>query len=125
MALAAIAVIEGVALVLNGLLTLVTAGQSTGPEEISNTSAINLEIVIFLVLGFGLIVTGIGWWRSKRWARAPFVLMQVISLLVGYNFLPSTGANERIAGIVMIACAVVGILLTFLPSTTRALLEAD
>lgn len=96
----------------------------TGPEAVSNTTAITLEIVIFAFLGAGLLATAWGWWRIKRWARAPFLLGQLIALVVGFPLVQSTGMI-RASGAVILAAGIVGIVVALLPKVTDALLNRE
>mgnify|MGYP006280061377 CR=1 FL=1 len=115
--LAAISGLEGAVLAVYALLAIVNAltGGSFGPTEISNASAITLEIIIFAVLGAGLLFTAFGWLRARRWARAPFILMQLIAIGVGYNFWGSLIAP------VILVLAIFGFVVALLPATTREL----
>ncbi len=96
---------------------------ATGPADVSNGPAIALQIVIFLIFGAGLLWVARGWWGSRRWARAPFLLTQLIALVVGVPLAQAQGGTERVAGIVISLLALVGIALVFTPAVTRALTE--
>ncbi len=124
-ALAAIALVEGLALIGYGLFDLVEAVRlgATGPQDVSNGPAIVLLIVITLLFGAGLLLVARGWWRARRWARAPFLLAQIIGVLIGYELAQSAGPVERSAGIVVALLAILGIVLVFTPVVTRALEE--
>lgn len=108
--LAAIAVIEGVVLLGYGAFDLVSAIRFgvQGPQAVSNTPALVLQILIFAVFGIGLGWVARGWWRQRRWARAPFLLAQVIALVVGFPLISSAGSAERIVGLCVVAVALVG-----------------
>jgi len=124
--LAAIALIEGIALVGYALFDIygaITIG-TTGPEEVSNPPALLLQILMFALFGAGLIAVSYAWMRRLRWARAPFLVAQFIAIIVGWPLAQSEGGVERTAGIVLAALAIVGIIIAFTPSITRAL-EAD
>ena len=47
--------------------------------------------------------------------------MQLIAIVVGYPLVGAAGSVEKVAGAVILVLAVVGIVLAFLPSTTREL----
>ena len=113
--LAAIAGIEGLALAGYAVFELIEAVRlgATGPAEVSNPAAITLQIVIFAVFGAGLLMVARGWLRRSRWVRGPFVLAQIIALVVGVPLLQAAGAVEKLAGIAIVALAVAGIVLTF------------
>jgi hypothetical protein len=126
-ALALIALIEGAALVAYAIFDVIEAVRVglTGPEEVSNAPALVLLVVITAVLGLGLGWVARGWWLARSWARAPFILAQIIAALIGYDLAQSTGDVERVVGIAAIALAVVGLVLSFAPGVSRALGEQD
>lgn len=113
--LAGIAAIEGVALAGYALFELVEAVRLgvTGPAEVSNPAAITLQIAIFGVFGVGLLLIARGWLRRSRWVRGPFVLAQIIALVVGVPLVQANGAVERVAGVAIVFLAIAGIVLTF------------
>lgn len=122
-ALAVFAAVEGVALLVYAVYDTIEAIRigATGPADVSNGPAIILQILIFVIFGGGLLLVARGWWASKRWARAPFILAQVIALVVGIPLAGASGAMERSAGIAVTAIAVVGIVLALTPAVTRAI----
>lgn len=93
----------------------------TGPEPVSNPVSVTLEIVIFAVIGAGLLAAGWGLWHRRRWGRAPAVLGQLLCLVVAVPLAGAVGGVERTIGIVASVTAVVALVCLFLPSTTRAL----
>jgi hypothetical protein len=120
-ALAVIALVEGAALVCYGLFDLVEALRVgvTGPADVSNLPALVLQIIIFLLFGLGLLWVSWGWWQVRRWARAPFLLAQLIALVVGIPLAQADGGVERWVGIVLSLMAVVGLVVVFTPAVTR------
>ena len=124
--LAGISAVEGVFFLFYAIL--VTAGVLrfglSGPEAVSNPAGVTLEVIIFLFFGIGLLVTAWGWWQPKRWARSPFVLAQLLALVVAVPLISATGNIEKIVGVVVTVVAVVGGVISLLPSTT-ALLYRD
>ena len=124
--LAGISAVEGVFFLFYAIL--VTAGVLrfglTGPEAVSNPAGVTLEVIIFLFFGIGLMVTAWGWWQTKRWARSPSVLAQLLALVVAVPLISATGNIEKIVGVVVTVVAVVGGVISLLPSTT-ALLYRD
>ena len=122
-ALAAIALAEGVALVAYGVFDLVQAVRvgATGPADVSNWPAIVLQIVLFAVFGAGLAWVARGWWGARQWARAPFLLAQLLALVVGIPLAQSADGSARVAGIALALAAVVGIVLALSPGTATAL----
>lgn len=113
--LAAVAAVEGVALLVYGIYDVVQAIRigATGPAEVSNPAAITLQILIFAVFGVGLLLIARGWVRRSRWVRGPFLLAQIIALVIGVPLVQSAGAVEKVAGIVIVVLAVAGLVLTF------------
>jgi len=124
-ALALVSGLEGLALLGYALFDVIqgmTVG-ITGPAGVSSVTALTLQIVIFFAFGLGLLVVGRGWWQARRWARAPFVLAQLIALVVGVPLAQAAETSSRIPGIVISLVAALGLVLVFLPRTTRALAE--
>lgn len=113
--LALIAGLEGLALLVTGLVAVMHAlsGTSYGARG-DDSSAIILEVVIFLVFGLGLLVVAKGWYSMKRWARSPFVLAQLIGLAIG--IWSDTELALRSAFIIP---AVLGLIITFSPAVLR------
>ena len=70
----------------------------TGPPEVSNLPALVLQVVIFAALGVGLIAIARGWWLSKYGARAPFILAQILGLVVGVPLTAAPDAGTRVVG---------------------------
>lgn len=125
-ALALISCLQGVALLSYGVFDIVgalTVGIS-GPAPVSNPIGTVLQILLFLIFGTGLIAVAWGWWQVRRWARAPFVLAQLIALVVGVPLAQANETSARIPGILLSGIAAAGLVLVFLPKTTRALLES-
>jgi hypothetical protein len=121
--LAAIATLQGVTLLgyaifdIYGLITIGT----TGPEEVSNTPALILQIVILAGLGAGMIYVGYGWWLKKRWARAPFIVVQFLAIIIGWPLAQALGRSERAIGVSLVVLGVIGLFLAFTPRVTREL----
>jgi hypothetical protein len=121
--LAAIATLQGVTLLgyaifdIYGLITIGT----TGPEEVSNTPALILQIVILAGLGAGMIYVGYGWWLKKRWARAPFIVVQFLAIIIGWPLAQALGRSERAIGVSLVVLGLIGLVLAFTPRVTREL----
>ncbi len=124
-ALAVISLAEGAALIAYGLFDLVEALRlgAGGPSDVSNGPAIAVQIGIFAAFGAGLVWVARGWWGSRRWARAPFLLAQVMAVLVGYQLAQAAGSASRIAGIGIALVAALGIVLAFAPRVSGAIQE--
>jgi len=123
--LALIALLQGVALLGYALFDVVEAVRVgiTGPEEVSNPPALISLIVITAAFGVGLVLVARGWWRAQRWARAPFILTQVIFGLIGYELAQAEGPVERTVGYVCVLVAILGLVLCFAPAVSRAIDE--
>lgn len=115
LALALIAGLEGVALLVTAVVAVFQAlsGTSYGARG-DDSSAIILEVVIFLVFGLGLLVVAKGWYSKQRWARSPFVLVQLIGLAIG--IWSDTQLALRLGFIIP---AVLGLIITFSPAVLR------
>ncbi len=121
--LAALSGLQGAALVLYAAFDVVRALRIgiTGPEEVSNAGALVSLIVIIAAFGASLIWVAWGWWGARSWARAPFVVAQLILVFIGFEVSQSSEATLQTVGQVAMVVAVVGVVLVFLPSTRRAL----
>jgi hypothetical protein len=124
-ALAAIALLEGVALLGYAVFDVVEAVRVgiTGPAEVSNAPALLLLIAITAAFGVGLVLVARGWWQAQRWARAPFIMAQVIVGLIGYELSQSDGSVERTVGYACVLVAILGLVLSFTPAVSRAIDE--
>ena len=121
--LAAIAGLQGVVLIGYAVFDVVEAVRVgiTGPADVSNPMALLLLILITAAFGAGMVVVAVGWWRSLRWARAPFVMAQIIVGLIGYELSQAVGSVERTVGLVAMVMAALGLVLSFAPATGRAI----
>ena len=124
---AGVAVVQGIGLIGYAIVDVVQGIRVgiTGPQEVSNLPGLILQIVIFAVLGIAMFLIAVGWWRVKYAARAPFIVAQLLALVVGVPLVgaPDTGTQQ--VGVVLIATAVVGLVVSLLPPITRALVESD
>ena len=123
--LGAIAGIEGTALLAYAVFEAIEGIRigATGPAEVSSVPALALQIVILALFGAALLFVGSGWIKVRRWARAPFLLAQLITLVIGFPLASAVGSVERVAGISLVAIAIIGIVLVFSPAVTRSLTE--
>lgn len=121
--LAVIAFVEGTFFVVNAIL--VTAGilifGFTAPSAVSNPAGVTLEVVIFAAFGVGLLVVAYGWWKVRSWARSPFVLAQLLALVVSIPLIGASGSVERVVGVLVTIVAVGGLIVALLPRTTTLL----
>lgn len=65
-------------------------------------------------IGLSLVVRGLA--RSRRWARSPAVLTQLIGLPIGIN---AIGHGGELVGIALTMCALAGLFGLFAPSTSK------
>lgn len=123
--LAAIAAVQGVALLAYAVYDVVEAIRVgiTGPAEVSNPMALLLVILLTALFGAALLWVAWGWWRRRAWSRSPFLVAELIVGLLGYEIAQSQGSVERVVGWVAVTMAVVGLVLAMLPSTSRVLEE--
>jgi hypothetical protein len=126
-AVAVIALVEGLALLGYAVFDLIEAVRVgvTGPADVSNVPALALLIAITAAFGAGLVWIARGWWLRRRWARSPFLLAQIIGVLIGWDLSQSEGTVERAVGIALALLCVLGIILAFAPGVTAALQDGD
>lgn len=105
------------ALALFGVGVSVVLGSDRGRWVLDVTTT-----VFFLVYGSGLLGCSWGLLRSRRWARAPVVLAQLIQVLVAWSFFP--GATRWVS-LVLIGAAVVALVAVLSPPATQALVEDE
>lgn len=124
---AAIAAIEGIALVGYAIYVAINGLRegTTGPAEVSNLPALISLVVILAVLGVGMVLIARGWWQARRWSRSPFILAQIIVVLLGWEASQSTDGGEGRVGVIGIVVGVVGLVLAFVPAVSRALEPED
>ena len=97
----------------------------SGPREVANASGVTLEVVIFLFFGLGMLLVAGGWFAAKRWARAPFLLAQLLALVVSIPLIGATDAFQKWVAILVTLAAIVGIYLAFTPAVTHYLLRGE
>ena len=109
-ALAAIAGLEGLALLVYSVFDLVSVIRFgiQGPTEVSNAPSVTLQILIFALFGAAMTWLARGWWDRRRWARAPFLLGQLLALVVGVPLAQASGRVDQAAGIIIVVLAVTG-----------------
>lgn len=118
-----IAGVQGVALVVYAIFDVVGWARFglSGPAAVSNVPGIVLQIVIFAACGSGLLAVAWAWFHARRWARAPFITMQAIGLVVGWPLASANGSVERAAGIALVVMAIIGVGIALSPRITRIL----
>jgi hypothetical protein len=117
---AAILVLEAVGLALfAGYLAL---NLVLGTEETTATTNTVIETVAFVVFAVVLALLGRGALHARRWARAPIVVTQLLTLLgPGVNIVQGDLWYRFVLGVPLCLGAVVALVLTLTPSVTAAM----
>lgn len=97
----------------------------SGPSEVANAPGVTLEVIIFLLFGLGMLLVSWGWFAAQRWARAPFLLAQLLALVVSVPLTGASGIAEKVVAITVTIAAVTGIVLAFTPRITQYLLRDE
>lgn len=113
---AALAALEGLALVVGGVWVLVL-GLTGHPDDRQQavTGGVTLMVLALLPL-----LAARGLLARRGWSRGPAVITQIISLPVAYNLLQADSMAIP-GGIALAAAAVASLILLLNPETTRAL----
>lgn len=127
LALAVVAAIEGLSFLAYSAYYLVQEFRlgPTGPADVSSNTTIILQIIIFAIFGAGLAAVAYGWWHAKRWARGPFLLAQILVLVVSIPLAGSVGLVEKVIGILFTALAIVGGVISLTPTITREIVKDE
>ena len=126
--LAVVSGFEGLFFIAYGVLVTIGVLRFgiSGPAEVANAPGVTLEILIFLVFGAALLLVAMGWWRGSTWARSPFILAQLLGLVVSVPLMGSAGSTERIIGWSVTVIAVACVALSFTrPVTTHLYRDAS
>ncbi len=125
--LAGISLVQGIFYVVYAILVVVGVARFgvSGPSEVANAPGVTLEVIIFLVFGLGMLLVSWGWFSAKRWARAPFLLAQLLALVVSVPLTGASGSAEKVVAITVTIAAVAGIVLAFTPRITQYLLRDE
>ncbi|WP_217141930.1 hypothetical protein [Streptomyces sp. AC627_RSS907] len=115
-AAAAVAALEGLALVVGGGWMLV-GGLAGHPDD--RTAAVTGGITL-VVLALLPLLAARGLLARRGWSRGPAVITQIIALPVAYNLLHADSVAIP-AGIVLGVVAVTALVLLVNPTTTQAL----
>lgn len=120
--LGVIAGLEGVALLVYAGIDIVAVLRDglSGPAPVSNPAAIIMQVLIFVALGIGMGALARGWWRQQRWVRGPFILGQLLGLVVGVPLAQSAGWAQ-LAGTALVLLCASACVVSLLPPVTRAL----
>ncbi|MFE1024319.1 hypothetical protein ACFW5I_07120 [Streptomyces sp. NPDC058818] len=115
-AAAALAALEGLALVVGGAWMLV-GGLTGHPDD--RTSAITGGVTLILLALLPLLAAR-GLIGRRGWSRGPAVITQIMALPVAYNLLQADSVAIP-AGIVLGVVAITALVLLVNPTTTQAL----
>ncbi|MFI8960902.1 hypothetical protein ACIGO8_02210 [Streptomyces sp. NPDC053493] len=115
-AAAAVAAVEGLALVAGGLYLLVTSLVDRSGDL---TSAL-MGGVTLIALGLIPLAAARGLWLRRSWSRGPAVITQILALPVAWQLLQANSVMIP-AGIALAVLAVAGLVLLVSPATTEAL----
>jgi hypothetical protein len=115
-AAAALAGVEGAALVAGGVSMLVAgiAGHPDNPEQ-AVTGGVTLLVLALLPL-----LAARGLLARKGWSRGPAIITQIMALPVAYTLLQADSVAIP-GGIALAAVAIAALVLLVNPATTRAL----
>lgn len=113
---AALAALEGIALVVGGvwLLVLGVAGEPDDRQQ-----AVTLAVT-FIALALLPLLAARGLLLRRGWSRGPAVITQIMALPVAYSLLQADSAAIP-AGIALAVVALTALILLLNPATTKAL----
>ncbi|WP_045559017.1 hypothetical protein [Streptomyces sp. FxanaA7] len=114
-AAAALAALEGVALLVGGGAMLVVG--LTGDSDLSTGVTGGITLVALALLP---LIAARGLLLRRSWSRGPAVITQIMALPVAYNLLRADSVAIP-AGIALAVIAVSALVLLLNPATTRAL----
>ena len=119
--LAAIALVQAVGLVVFGLYDALLTPLEGASGAVGGLAGRALQVIIFVAFGVGMAIVARGWQRVRRWARAPFIVAQVIGVAVGIPMAQTGGTVARIVGVALVIVGLAGIVLAVSGPVTRAL----
>lgn len=122
--LAVIAFAQGVffiAMAFTDVVAIIRQGGLIGPAEVSNPQAFTTLVVIFVLFGLAMLLVGWGWLNKKRWARGPFVVMQMLTLVVSVPNIAAPEVATQTVALIATLAAVGGAFLAVYPPVTREL----
>ncbi|WP_329334871.1 hypothetical protein OG866_14550 [Streptomyces sp. NBC_00663] len=113
---AALAALEGLALVVGGVWMLVE-GFTGDPDDRQTAVTGGITLVVLALLP---LLAARGLLALRSWSRGPAVITQILALPVAYNLLQADSMAIP-AGIVLAVVAVTALVLLVNPATTQAL----
>jgi hypothetical protein len=114
----AIAAVEGLA-VLAYAAGIALSGFAN-PESVA-APAVEVLIYVLFAIGIGLVVKGLV--QNRRWARTPFVVVQLFGLVTGWTLLQGDGDGTHLLGWAVLVVSAVGLGCALAPRTGEALQE--
>lgn len=125
--LGGISTVQGVFYVVYAILVVIGVARFgvIGPNEVASTPGVILEVVIFLFFGLSMLLVALGWFTSKRWARAPFLLAQLLALVVSVPLISAAELLPQTVAAIVTLAAVGGIVIAFTPTVTQYLLRDE
>lgn len=115
-AAAALAALEGVALVVLGV-AMIALGLSGGPDDRQAAVTGGITVIVLALLP---LLAARGLLARRSWSRGPALVTQILALPVAYQLLQADSMAIP-AGIALAAVAVAALVLLLNPETTRAL----
>ncbi|PWI15643.1 hypothetical protein DI272_16800 [Streptomyces sp. Act143] len=113
---AALAALEGLALVVGGVWMLVE-GLAGDPDDRQTAVTGGITLVVLALLP---LLAARGLLAQRSWSRGPAVITQILALPVAYNLLQADSVAIP-AGIALAVVAVAALVLLVNPATTQAL----
>jgi len=113
---AALAALEGLALVVGGVWMLVE-GLTGDPDDRQTAVTGGITLVVLALLP---LLAARGLLARRGWSRGPAVITQILALPVAYNLLQADSVAIP-AGIALAVVAVAALVLLVNPATTQAL----
>ncbi|MDT7844208.1 hypothetical protein [Streptomyces justiciae] len=113
---AALAALEGLALVVGGVWMLVE-GFTGDPDDRQTAVTGGITLVVLALLP---LLAARGLLAQRSWSRGPAVITQILALPVAYNLLQADSVAIP-AGIALAVVAVAALVLLVNPATTQAL----
>ena len=113
---AALAALEGLALVVGGVWMLVE-GLAGAPDDRGSAVTGGITLIVLALLP---LLAARGLLKRRSWSRGPAVITQIMALPVAYSLLQADSVAVP-AGIALAVVAVASLVLLVNPATTQAL----
>jgi hypothetical protein len=114
---AAVAFVEGAALIANGLAVafVVLRDGITGPSAVASPLGVTVEVLLYLAFGAALLWIARGLWQGRDASMTPFALAQILGLAVSVPLAQGGGASRVVGwlatGLIVTGLAAWGVLL--------------